>query len=208
MKPVAPAASRKQIQPRRPLPTLNVTAQVARPVDAPPPDPQNVVNEEMAKLDDSIFIFRCPKEMTVDATETVTFTVQDSLDSVLQRQLRSRGLNIEHVATSMEATLSPDRPGIFDIVAEQGSPGTGWKWRVTPKEPGLHTMNLNVRFMATLTNEPHERIFPPLSRAVVVKTNAIDALTEMFGGPLLWIAPLGLLALLLAWVRHRSRVAA
>lgn len=194
----------------RTVPTYryDVLVPAKRQVESAPPDPQIAVEEELGKLDASGLLFRCPTEMTLGTAVTVTFSTREGLNALLERQLQARGFNTGQVDTSVEALLFPDKDGAFEIVAQHASAGTGWAWKVSPKELGRHTLNLKVRFIATLVEKPHERVFPPLSQPVSVKPDAVHQLAGVLRGQWRWLAPIAVLAVFLAWMRHRTRVAA
>jgi hypothetical protein len=192
---------------RRIAPTYDISAEVDRKSESQQVDARAPIQEALRALDTSVLVFRCPAEMTLGSTQTVSAALTENADGVFRRELQSRGLTPEHVSTSIEVLLSPDAANAFDIVAQDSGGGTGWAWRVKPKQLGRHVLTLKARFTAAFADKTFERVFPPLSQTVAVDEDRAAEITGVMRGVWVWIAPLALLALLLVFLRHRTRLA-
>lgn len=204
---VKPMPFRKREAPahenRKSIPTYDVAVQVDRESGRQRNDQQTAIAEQLATLDVSMLVFRCPEEMTIGSTQTVSAALTESVDNIFRRQLQSRGINPEKVSTAVEAVLSSNEANAFDIAAQDSGGGTGWAWRVKPKQVGRHTLTLKARFTAALAEKTYERAFPPLSQLVTVEADRATQATGVIRTSLLWIAPIGVFAVLLMLMRQR-----
>ena len=175
----APAAKETRLREgKRFVPTY--AYDVIVPVD--PKTGEVVPDETHRNLDHTGLVLNCPLEMKLGVAEKVSFSITGDVDSL--------------PGSTVDAELISDDDGAFIVTAVQEAR----VWSVTPKRVGRHALTLKVALTARLDGVDRHKTFEPVSRSVVVTSNAARVL-----GHWAWaFIPGSILIAFLVWMRHRS----
>lgn len=84
---------------------------------------------------------------------------------------------------------------------------TEWRWSVTPTEPGLHTVQLQLDAVAQIDGEPRVVTLQRVDREIVVRATPLQHVSRFFAQHWTWLSVLALL-LLVHLARARREPAA
>jgi hypothetical protein len=159
--------------------------------------PRKTLEEDLDKLQVSHFEFETPNSLRAGTTAYVTFRLKEDLQQRLRAALAGRGTVANELTTRIDAALSGDDEGAFEITPERMS-GAEWVWKVRARDAGDHTLNLSVTLTTMLAGENHERRFPAIRRAISVTAPSGPGVDDLIGAPWFWpVAASGLLAAIL-----------
>jgi hypothetical protein len=147
--------------------------------------PRIAIAEEVDRLQPSDFVVHYPAEMAANSPAIVTLAPNADLQQRLRGALGERGIAADELVTAIDATLSSREPDAFDIVPERNS-GSERAWKVTPRQAGNRTLDVNITLTATLGGASHVKVFPPISHAVVVTSPAPQQFDNISGAPWFW----------------------
>jgi hypothetical protein len=169
------------------------------------------VDNAMDTLDKGDVAFNVPQTLTVGKSHVIVVSLtfkggQPEARALVLKEVPQDPVQSERVRVgdSMQANLRGEAFAIEALTPELQAvtreEPTLWKWSVTPKEPGLHTLHLTLNTTIEAAGRVLPRSLCSLSRAITIQTQPVGLLERA--------APaLALLALLggLAWFRRRPR---
>lgn len=142
-----------------------------------------IVLELKKQLHEGLLALRAPDVMRQGETQMISARISlTDIGSKLTAGMKGTGeTSVENatVGRVMKVVLAADKPGAFDIIelspAEQtiaNQPFVEWKWSVTPRESGKHTLHLIGTALVTLSNRGEKAsALPTIDKEIAVQVN-------------------------------------
>jgi hypothetical protein len=156
----------------------------------------------------SQFQFLCPDHMRVGTAEDCRFSTKEGLDDFFRDQLRALGVDASQavaITLLVHAELTSSDKNSFDILTlPENSPSSGGQlWRVVPRNPGDHKLDLKVTPSARVVSAGEVQGAPVVMVHSVSVMGVDNFLTEYGPAMIGCLAALGLLAWI-AWTLWRN----
>ena len=153
------------------------------------------------------FLFLCPDRMRVGSAEDCRFTAKEGLNDFFRAQLRVQGIEAskaDAVTILVHADLASPDQSVFDIhAASNGTSSGGQLWRVVPRNPGGHKLELRVLPTARILSAGDVQ-GAPVVLVHFVSVVGVDTRLNEYGPAVIGcLAALGLLAWL-TWTLWRN----
>ena len=156
----------------------------------------------------SQFLFLCPDQMRVGSTEDCRFSTKEELNDFFKEQLRALGLAAPQAAAVtvlVHADLTSQDKNAFDVraVPENNPSSAEQRWRVVPRKPGDHKLELTVTPRARIVSARDVQ-GDPVEMVRYVTVVRVDNFLGDYGPAVIGcLAVLGLLAWI-AWTLWRN----
>jgi hypothetical protein len=156
----------------------------------------------------SQFQFLCPDHMRVGTAEDCRFSTKEGLHDFFRDQLRALGVDASQavaITLLVHAELTSSDKNSFDILTlPENSPSSGGQlWRVVPRNPGDHKLDLKVTPSARVVSAGEVQGAPVVMVHSVSVMGVDNFLTEYGPAMIGCLAALGLLAWI-AWTLWRN----
>jgi hypothetical protein len=116
------------------------------------PDSKVTIQDALKALASEL-LFLCPDRMRAGSAEECSFTAKRSLNDLFKDQLLEQGVPASQataVTVLAHADLTSPDKGAFDIHAEHAASSDEQSWRVVPRNPGDHKLELRTTLGARI----------------------------------------------------------
>jgi hypothetical protein len=156
----------------------------------------------------SQFLFLCPGRMRVGSAEDCRFATKGGLNDRFRDQLTEQGVSASQAAALtilVQADLTSPNKHAFDIHAEDAAsnPTSGQLWRVVPRNPGDHKLELRVALGARIDSAREVHGAPEVLIHSVAVIGGENFLNEYWPAIIGCLAAMALFAWI-AWTLWRS----